>query len=130
MLNNKVTIKETMLDLSKVPVVTVVSTLKEALDKMTQFRLGIALVVDSDSKLLGVLTDGDLRRLLLTRQSPLPALLVTPAIEFGNKDPHTIHVDASVEEAKNLMVSHEIWDLPVVTKDYKVVGLLHRHSLS
>jgi arabinose-5-phosphate isomerase len=130
MLNSKVNIKEKMLDLSKVPVVTIASTLKDALDKMTQLRLGIALVVDSDSKLLGVLTDGDLRRLLLTRQSPLPALLVTPAIEFGNKHPHTLQVDASVDEAKSLMVSREIWDLPVVTKDNKVVGLLHRHSLS
>ena len=129
-MSNNDLIKNRMLQLGKVPVISSASTLKDALDKMTLMRLGIALIVNSDSELLGVLTDGDLRRLLLTRQSPLPALLVTPAIEFGNSRPQTIDIDASVEEAKSLMVSREIWDLPVVSKENKkVVGLIHRHSL-
>lgn len=129
-MSNNDDLRERMLPLGKVPVIASASTLKDALDKMTLMRLGIALIVNSDSELLGVLTDGDLRRLLLTRQSPLPALLVTPAIEFGNRHPHTIQIDTSVDEAKRIMVSREIWDLPVVSKENKVLGLIHRHSLS
>lgn len=117
------------LDLSKIPVVSRSATLKEALDKMTDLRLGIALIVDSQEKLIGVLTDGDLRRLLLTRQSPLPALLVTPAFEFGNRNPKFIEAGASIEEAKSLMLQNEIWDLPIVGNDKKLIGLVHRHSL-
>ncbi len=114
---------------AKVPVLPRSATLKEALDKMTDLGLGIALIVDSEHKLIGVLTDGDLRRLLLSRQSPLPALLITPAIEFGTRNPRFIEASASAEEAKSLMLSHEIWDLPIVGDDKKLLGLVHRHSL-
>jgi arabinose-5-phosphate isomerase len=129
MLNSE-NVTERSLELSKVPIVSRGATLKEALDKMTDLRLGIALIVDSEQKLLGVLTDGDLRRLLLTRQSPLPALLVTPAIEFGTRNPKYIEANSSVEEAKRLMSNLEIWDLPILTADKKLLGLVHRHNLN
>ena len=70
--------------------------------------------MDEGNHLLGVLTDGDLRRLLLTRQNPLPALLVTPALEFGNRSPKFVQADMSTEEAKKIMSREEIWDLPVM----------------
>ena len=129
MLNSE-NVTERSLELSKVPIVSRGATLKEALDKMTDLRLGIALIVDSEQKLLGVLTDGDLRRLLLTRQSPLPALLVTPAIEFGTRNPKYIEANSSVEEAKKLMSNLEIWDLPILAADKKLIGLVHRHNLN
>jgi len=129
MLNSE-NVTERSLELSKIPIVSRRATLKEALDKMTDLRLGIALIVDSEQKLLGVLTDGDLRRLLLTRQSPLPALLVTPAIEFGTRNPKYIEANSSVEEAKRLMSNLEIWDLPILTADKKLLGLVHRHNLN
>jgi arabinose-5-phosphate isomerase len=86
--------------------------------------------VDDDNKLIGVLTDGDLRRLLLTRQNPLPALLVTPAWEFGSKDPKFINSAATIEGAREIMDSAEIWDLPLVTNDGTLIGLVHRHLLN
>jgi len=129
MLNNELA-RERSLELSKIPIVSKGATLKDALDKMTELRLGIALIVDSEQKLLGVLTDGDLRRLLLTRQSPLPALLVTPAIEFGTRNPKFIEANSSVEEAKKLMSNLEIWDLPILAADKKLIGLVHRHNLN
>jgi arabinose-5-phosphate isomerase len=91
-------------------------SLKKALDLMTEKRLGIALVVSSNNKLMGVLTDGDLRRLLLTRQDPLPALLVSPA-------------NTPLEIACEKMILEEIWDLPIVSSDGILLGLVHRHSL-
>ena len=129
MLNNDV-VSSRALELANIPVINEDATLKKALDKMTEFRLGIALIVDEGNHLLGVLTDGDLRRLLLTRQNPLPALLVTPALEFGNRSPKYVQADLSTEEAKEIMSREEIWDLPVIDKSGTLIGLVHRHNLN
>jgi CBS domain-containing protein len=128
-MSNNQTVESRLIPLSKVPLISKEDNLKKALDLMTEKRLGIALIIDSDKKLLGVLTDGDLRRLLLTRQDPLPALLVSPAITYGNRSPKSISVDTTIDLAREKMVAEEIWDLPVVSSDGVVLGLLHRHSL-
>jgi arabinose-5-phosphate isomerase len=128
-MSNNQTVESRLIPLSKLPLITREDNLKKALDLMTEKRLGIALIIDSDKKLLGVLTDGDLRRLLLTRQDPLPALLVSPAITYGNRSPKSISVDTTIDLAREKMVTEEIWDLPVVSSDGVVLGLLHRHSL-
>ena len=128
-MSNNQTVESRLIPLSKLPLISKEDNLKKALDLMTEMRLGIALIIDSDKKLLGVLTDGDLRRLLLTRQDPLPALLVSPAITYGNRSPKSISVDTTIDLAREKMVTEEIWDLPVVSSDGVVLGLLHRHSL-
>lgn len=128
-MSNNQTVESRLIPLSKLPLISKEDNLKKALDLMTEKRLGIALIIDSDKKLLGVLTDGDLRRLLLTRQDPLPALLVSPAITYGNRSPKSISVDTTIDLAREKMLAEEIWDLPVVSSDGVVLGLLHRHSL-
>lgn len=129
-MSNNQTVESRALPLSKVPVIQLDASLKKALDKMTEHRLGIALIVGSDEKLAGVLTDGDLRRLLLGHQSPLPELLITPAINFGTRTASVIISSASVEDAAKLMSEKEIWDLPVVDGSGKLIGLVHRHNLN
>ncbi len=129
-MSNNQTVESRALPLSKVPIIQLDASLKRALDKMTEHRLGIALIVGSDAKLVGVLTDGDLRRLLLNHQSPLPELLITPAISFGTRTPTVIFASTSVVEAIGLMSQREIWDLPVVDASGKLVGLVNRHGLS
>lgn len=128
-MSNSETVESRLIPLDSLPLISKEDTLKRALDLMTEKRLGIALIVDSDNKLLGVLTDGDLRRLLLTRQDPLPALLVSSAITYGNKSPKSISVETTIDLAREKMAAEEIWDLPVVSSDEIVVGLVHRHSL-
>jgi CBS domain-containing protein len=123
------TIESRLIPLIKLPLIGKEDNLKKALDLMTEKRLGIALIIDVDKRLLGVLTDGDLRRLLLTRQDPLPALLVSPAITFGNRSPKSITVETTIESAREKMISEEIWDLPVISSDGILLGLVHRHSL-
>ncbi len=129
-MSNNQLVESRVLPLSKVPVIKADATLKRALDSMTEYRLGIALIVNTDGNLVGVLTDGDLRRLLLNHQSPLPELLITPAINFGTRTPAIIASTASPEEAANLMAEKEIWDLPVVDGSGKLIGLAHRHNLN
>ena len=127
-MSNNQTVESRLIPLSKLPLISKEDNLKKALDLMTEKRLGIALIIDSDKKLLGVLTDGDLRRLLLTRQDPLPALIVSPAITYGDRSPKSISVDTTIDLAREKMGAEEIWDLPVVSSDGVVLGLLHRHS--
>ena len=129
-MSNNQSVESRSLPLGKVPVIQADATLKKALDKMTEHRLGIALIVSSDGELAGVLTDGDLRRLLLGHQSPLPELLITPAINFGTRTPTVIASSASTTEATKVMADKEIWDLPVVDSQGKLIGLVHRHNLN
>ena len=129
-MSNNQLVESRTLPLSKVPVIEADATLKKALDSMTEHRLGIALIVNSDGNLVGVLTDGDLRRLLLSHQSPLPELLITPAINFGTRTPSIIGSTSTLSEATQVMVEKEIWDLPVVDSSGKLIGLVHRHNLN
>jgi CBS domain-containing protein len=129
MSNNQI-VSEKMLGIDKFPVLSSKDTLKKALDEMTKHRLGIACFTNESNQLIGILTDGDLRRLLLTRQNPLPALLVTSAIEFGHSSPTCIKGEQSLIEAATLMHDKQIWDLPVVDSDKKLLGLIHRHNVN
>ncbi len=122
--------KDRMKVLEQVPILPITASLKKALDLMSEKHLGIACLIDEDGLLKGVLTDGDLRRLLLTKQSPLPALLVTEAIFFGNSNPTTANEEDLIEKLKEIMNLKQIWDLPIVDSNSKLVGLLHRHDVN
>ena len=117
-----------MKKLSEIPVLSETSSLKKALDLMSQKHLGIACFVDQTGVLKGLLTDGDLRRLLLTKQSPLPALLVSDALSFGNSKPTIAHGEDEISKLQVIMNEKQIWDLPIVDSSNKLIGLLHRHD--
>ena len=122
--------KDKMKKLSEIPVLEETASLKKALDTMSQKRLGIACFVDNMGKLKGLLTDGDLRRLLLTKQSPLPALLVSDALIFGNINPSVAFEEDEIIKLRDVMNDKQIWDLPIVDSNYKLIGLLHRHDVN
>lgn len=122
--------KDKMKKLSEIPVLEENASLKKALDVMSQKRLGIACFVDSAGKLKGLLTDGDLRRLLLTKQSPLPALLVSDALTFGNTNPSVASEEDEITNLRDVMNSKQIWDLPIVDSSHKLIGLVHRHDVN
>jgi CBS domain-containing protein len=117
---------EVMLASGGFPVVGERALLKEALEAMGEFRLGIVCVCDSDRRMLGIVTDGDVRRKLLKVQKPLSALLVDDALKHAITAPLIVSEDDSLREAINLMEAHKVWDLPVVS-DGRLVGLLHLH---
>jgi len=66
-------VSEVMMGLERVPVIKENVILKEALEEMGRFRLGVACIVNDNNKLLGILTDGDIRRKLLKVQKPFSA---------------------------------------------------------
>ena len=120
-------ISDFMLHVNRVPTVGLDATLKNALDKMTKSSHGTCIFLDDSKHVVGILTDGDLRRLLLTKQETLPALLVSPAISFGTRNPITMRSDNSLEEAIALMDSKSIWDIPIVDEKNRLIGILNRH---
>ena len=122
--------KDKMKKLSEIPVLEENASLKKALDAMNQKLLGIACFVDNAGILKGLLTDGDLRRLLLTKQSPLPALLISDALSFGNTNPSVAYPDDEIIKLQEIMNSKQIWDLPIVDMSNKLIGLVHRHDVN
>ena len=118
-------VKEKMLGLGSFPVLTLKDSLKKTLDQMTSLRIGIACFVDEQGALRGILTDGDLRRLILNKQDPLPSLLVSPGISFGNSNPTTVKPETDCSDALTIMKRLRVWDLPVVGDDLKLLGIYH-----
>jgi arabinose-5-phosphate isomerase len=118
---------DVMLDINSFPVVTENTILKEALEKMDNLHLGIACITNDSSQLLGIITDGDIRRKLLVVQKPLAAFFIDDVINQAIKKPVTASSDMSLIDAVSLMEDKQVWDLPVVDNG-QLVGLLHLHS--
>ena len=109
-----------------IPKVQADATLSAALMEMSRQRLGMTAVVDSDDRLLGVFTDGDLRRTLDNRQLDVHSAAVTEAM---TRNPKTIGADRLAVEAAQLMEAHKINALIVVDEAQRVVGALNIHDL-
>ena len=122
-------VKDVMLTLDRFPVISQTIILKEALDEMNNLRLGIACIVDGNKKLLGILTDGDIRRKLIKVQKPLSALFVDDALDHSIKSPVTSKPEDTLDQAIEIMEAKQIWDLPVVDNEGILVGLLHLHPV-
>ena len=101
--------------------------LKVALDKMNNSKLGIACVVEGKT-LLGIITDGDIRRKLLNVQKPFSALFSDYVIDHAITSPTTCREDETLKSAVELMEEKQIWDLPVINNSGDLVGLLHLHA--
>lgn len=110
----------------EVPRVGADARLADALVEMSRKRLGMTAVVDADDVLLGLYTDGDLRRTLAD-----PAIDVRDAriVDVMTRNPVTIDADALAVEAARLMETRKINALLVVDGDRRVVGALNIHDL-
>jgi len=125
--NETIRVNEVMLPLNRFPVVSEQEILKETLEAMGRSRLGIACIVDRRNKLLGIITDGDIRRKLLKVQKPVSAFFVDDALDHAIKTPVTINPADTLLKAVELMGAKQIWDLPVVDEHGTLMGLLHLH---
>ena len=95
---------------------------------MNYFGHGIVCMINTENKLAGIITDGDIRRRLLASQKPLSALFIEDAIKYSIRSPITISNDMELSDAVNLMESKKVWDLPVVDQTNHLIGLLHLHN--
>ena len=110
----------------EVPRVGPAATLSEALMEMSRKRLGMTAVVDTDNRLLGLYTDGDLRRSLDDAQVDLRTTRIDAVM---TRSPRTIGADALAVEAAQLMEKHQINALLVTDHDGRLVGALNIHDL-
>jgi arabinose-5-phosphate isomerase len=118
---------DVLLPLDRIPVVKPTTLLKTTLEAMARFHLGVAAIVDEDGKLLGIFTDGDIRRMLLRDQKPFPALFADDIIVHATRRPTVVGPDEKLAHAIAVMEDKGIWDLPVVDSDGRLKGLLHLH---
>jgi arabinose-5-phosphate isomerase len=108
-----------------IPKVSEDALLSEALIEMTQKGLGITTIVDEDDNVLGIFTDGDLRR-ALDSHIDVKTCRVKDVMTKNGKN---ISADSLAASALALMESHSINALVVVNDDNKITGILNMHDL-
>ncbi len=125
-LGRKLLLVEALMHKGKeLPVVLPDDPMRDVIYVMSSKRLGIALVVD-EGKLLGVISDGDLRRLLEKRG---PDLLDQSAKLCMVRDPKCISSGKLAVEALHAMETNRITSLAVVNGEDELLGLIHLHDL-
>ena len=112
----------------KNPVCSLSDSLRHAVVQLVEYRLGGVNVVDAQGKLAGVVTDGDLKRIILSGDD---GALNRPVREFVKAGPVTVRITATAAEALDLMEKREtqISVLPVVDDGGRPVGLLRIHDV-
>ena len=101
---------------------------RDAVVQMSEKHLGFACIIDDQDKLIGVFTDGDLRRVLLAEHKPLAALFAEDIGMHMTENPKRVNSDMELADAVAFMESADIYDLPVVDKQDRIIGLLHMHT--
>jgi arabinose-5-phosphate isomerase len=118
-------VSQFMLTGEAVPIVSQGAPMTDALAEMNRHSLGVILVLSASGKLLGIITDGDIRR-AVAQQKPLQNMIVD---QFMTVDPHRAHPDTPAYDALNVMERHQITVLPITDNDEKVNGILHLHDI-
>lgn len=121
----KVEVGEVMLCGDTVPMVMDSATLSEAVIELNNKNLGAVLIVNDDNMLQGIITDGDVRRIVLANER-------IDDMELGSvmtADPITIDSNLLAADALSIMQRHEITVLPVVDDMTRLQGILHLHEL-
>ncbi|GAB4322121.1 MAG: KpsF/GutQ family sugar-phosphate isomerase [Candidatus Sumerlaeia bacterium] len=113
------------------PVIGEDRTLKEGILEMTSKGLGITSITDSQGRLTGVLTDGDMRRILEQGEVDLNRSLrdVLAGLRKRISSPRTTSPDSLAVKALDIMEEFKITALPVVDEQERPIGMLHLHDL-
>src|SRR3990172_6917472 len=122
-------VKDLMHTGSAIPIVYENSNMKDVICEMTSKKLGITAIVDSNRKLTGIITDGDLRRLLEREIGMKIDIFNLKASEVMTKNPRIISPDALAVSAVQIMESYSITSLIIKNDDDTVGGIIHLHDL-
>jgi len=117
-------IKDIMHTGDEVPVVYSSDTLSKGLIEMSQKALGMTAIVDEKDQLVGIFTDGDLRR---TLESNID-IKTTKMRQVMTKNPFVLPADTLAYNALNLIQEKKITSI-IVTNENKVIGALNIHDL-
>lgn len=110
----------------KLPIINSTTPLKEAIVTMSEGKLGTVLIVDDSNTLIGILSDGDLRRALMKEGFNLDHL----ALKYASKDPRSYtNTELLASEALEIIEKGRIQLLPITNSDGNIIGALHIHDL-
>ncbi|ELE6224840.1 KpsF/GutQ family sugar-phosphate isomerase [Campylobacter jejuni] len=109
---------------SNLPIVHPDTEFNDLVDVMTSGKLGLCVVLENE-KLVGIITDGDLRRALKTSDKPRFDFRVK---EIMSTNPKVVDADAMASEAEEIMLKHKIKEI-IVEKEEKVVGIIQLYAI-
>ena len=109
----------------QVPVVHENSDVSAIISEMTQKRLGVTLVADKKKQLKGIITDGDLRRMIEQKKD----ISKIRARDLSNNFPKWLEKDNLATKAVQLMEEYSITSLVVSANGKKIDGIIHLHDL-
>lgn len=119
------TTKDIMLTGDAIPVVAEKTDMATALEILDSRNLGVVLIKKPDNRLSGIITDGDVRRMLVAKvdvfKKTADALMIENPISIDEKAP--------LYDALNIMETHQITVLPVIDTKGKIAGVLHLHDI-
>ena len=121
----KVRVTEVMFSGTDIPVIAPEAAATEAIRALNAKNIGVVLVVDGANKVLGIVTDGDVRRAIAGGRSIIPL----NTAQLMTKDPICIDSSRLAADALSIMQTHEITALPIIHDDGTILGLLHLHNL-
>lgn len=98
---------------------------RAAIQEVSHKKKGVVVVLEQNNKLKGILTDGDIRRIVQSKERVSEVDL----FKEMTKNPKTIVEDASLQEALRCMEEYKITNLVVLSKDKLVVGIIHIHDI-
>jgi arabinose-5-phosphate isomerase len=116
-------VREVMLT-DELPILGPEATMRDAIVQLAK-RRGICLIQAKDATLLGVITTGDLTRLMQKQD----AVLAVPVSDVMSRTPRTVHADELGSAAVHQMELHGVIALPVLDAAERVVGVVHLHDL-
>ena len=122
-------VRDIMFDCIQTPTVHENSCFRDVLEAMNLIRMGAVAVVNAENKLIGIVTDGDLRRLILKTQDTLAELFMKRVTMIMTANPKTIHPDSSIEDCLTMLKQRKFWVVPVVDTDDRLAGMVHLHNL-
>ncbi|OYW80000.1 MAG: arabinose-5-phosphate isomerase [Polynucleobacter sp. 32-46-5] len=118
-------VSEVMRSFEETPKISISASLQDALLEMTAKRMGMVVTLDERNQVVGIFTDGDLRR-LLEKSTNLDGLILKNAITSA---PRTIPPELLAEEAIEMMEKHRINHLVVTDPSGVLLGALNLHDL-
>ena len=108
-----------------VPSIPDTASFSEAVLEMSNKRMGMTAILNASGRVIGIFTDGDLRRAL----ERVPDVMRARIADLMTRDPRTIAPDHLAVEAVELMEQHKVHGLLVVAADGQLVGALNIHDL-
>ncbi len=110
---------------NQTPKVTATDTIANVIVEISEKRLGVTAVITAQEKVEGIITDGDIRR-MLSKSTKIDHLT---AKDIMSKNPKTIDLNAMAVDALNTLENNNITQVLVINEDKKYVGVVHLHDL-